>query len=61
MQGGLTCEVFMTGLIPAFAINFVLGSYIPLLSVNAARIEQEQAQERAGTVFRPIFSGHSVV
>lgn len=36
MQGGLTFEVFMMGLVPAFAINFVLGSYIPLLRVGNA-------------------------
>lgn len=36
MQGGLSAETFFMGLVPAFAINFVLGSYIPLLRVGNA-------------------------
>ena len=36
MNGGLSFESFLTGLIPAFAINFVLGTYIPLLKVGNA-------------------------
>lgn len=36
MNGRLTFESFATGLIPAFAINFVLGTYIPLLKVGNA-------------------------
>lgn len=32
----LTFESFMMGLVPAFAINFVLGSYIPLVKVGNA-------------------------
>lgn len=30
----LTFESFMMGLVPAFAINFVLGTYIPLVKVG---------------------------
>lgn len=36
MNNGLTFESFVTGLIPSFAINFVLGTYIPLLKVGNA-------------------------
>ncbi|MCD7954150.1 MAG: hypothetical protein LUG93_00025 [Lachnospiraceae bacterium] len=32
--GSLTFESFCMGLVPAFAINFTLGSYIPLLKVG---------------------------
>jgi len=32
----LTFETFMMALVPAFAINFVLGSYIPLVKVGSA-------------------------
>lgn len=35
-KGGTTFEAFLMGLVPAFAINFVLGSYIPLLAVGNA-------------------------
>lgn len=30
----LTIETFFMGLVPAFAINFVLGTYIPLLKIG---------------------------
>lgn len=33
-NGGLTFNSFMMGLVPAFAINFVLGSYIPVLKIG---------------------------
>lgn len=33
-NGGLTFNGFMMGLVPAFAINFVLGSYIPVLKIG---------------------------
>ena len=36
MNGNLTFENFVTGLVPSFAINFVLGTYIPLLKVGNA-------------------------
>ncbi len=34
MNGNLTFESFCTGLVPAYAINFVLGSYIPLVKMG---------------------------
>lgn len=34
MQGSLTFETFCTGLVVSFAINFMLGSFIPLLKVG---------------------------
>lgn len=36
MNGRLTFETFLMGFVPSFAINFVLGSYIPLLKVGNA-------------------------
>lgn len=33
-QNILSIESFVTGLVPSFAINFVLGSYIPLVKVG---------------------------
>lgn len=35
-NGETTPELFLMGLVPAFAINFVLGSYIPLVAVGNA-------------------------
>lgn len=32
--GALTFNSFMMGLVPAFAVNFVLGSYIPILKIG---------------------------
>ncbi|MCD8007590.1 MAG: hypothetical protein LUF68_01380 [Clostridiales bacterium] len=34
MSGSLTFESFCMGLVPAYAINFVLGSYIPLVKMG---------------------------
>ncbi|MCD7888106.1 MAG: hypothetical protein LUG44_10950 [Clostridiales bacterium] len=34
MNGGLTFERFCMGFVPAYAINFVLGSYIPLVKMG---------------------------
>lgn len=36
MSGQLTFETFMMGLVPSFAINFVLGTFIPLVKVGNA-------------------------
>ena len=36
MNGQLTFETFLMGFVPSFAINFVLGSYIPLVKVGNA-------------------------
>ena len=33
-QGQLTFESFCTGFVPSFAINFVLGTYIPLVKMG---------------------------
>ncbi|MCM1123312.1 MAG: DUF2798 domain-containing protein [Eubacterium sp.] len=35
-NGQFTFEAFIMALVPAFAINFVLGSYIPLVKVGSA-------------------------
>lgn len=34
-QHQLTAETFLMGLVPAFAINFVLGTFIPLVKVGS--------------------------
>ncbi|MCD8353163.1 MAG: hypothetical protein LUC47_02455 [Clostridiales bacterium] len=34
MNGSLTFDTFCMGLVPAFSINFVLGSYIPLVKMG---------------------------
>ena len=34
VNGGLTFESFCTGMVPSFAINFVLGTYIPLVKMG---------------------------
>lgn len=36
MNHQLTFETFLMGLVPSFAINFVLGTYIPLVKVGNA-------------------------
>lgn len=36
MSGQLTFETFLMGLVPSFAINFVLGTFIPLVKVGNA-------------------------
>ncbi|MCD7821107.1 MAG: hypothetical protein LUG64_02730 [Clostridiales bacterium] len=36
MSGSLTFESFCMGFVPAYAINFVLGSYIPLVKMGNA-------------------------
>ncbi len=36
MRNALSFSAFITGLVPAFAINFVLGSYIPLVKIGNA-------------------------
>ncbi|MCD8013919.1 MAG: hypothetical protein LUG99_12250 [Lachnospiraceae bacterium] len=36
MSGALTFETFCMGFVPSFAINFTLGSYIPLVKVGNA-------------------------
>lgn len=36
MSGQLTFETFFMGLVPSFAINFVLGTFIPVVKVGNA-------------------------